>query len=204
MITFSDDAVAHIKDVELESQAIMSSFENTLKQYGSNTYKPFAVFFTDPETKAFVVISRDVENEQDYFTAISEMLFAYSSVSATAVLFSIDVSKQINGEQTDVLEIYLATDHFCYVYSYPYHLDESNNFTWKTEHFNVVQIEDIDKVYSAPENANATMEIIEALYLHVTLRQNYFEFSKLKSFFDYSKFEYIDLTKDLEKNSSPV
>lgn len=202
MITFSQMANEHINDIELEVQAIKHSFAKTLKDFGPNSYKPFAVFFSDPENKSFVVTSRNVTDEQDYYTAISEMLFAYSSTASQAVLFAIDASKEISGQQYDVLEVYMACDHFCYIYSHPYTYNSNNEIEWFENLFNVYEIEKLDKAYDTTSNVYATMEIIEALYLHVHLRSQFFDSTKIKSFFDHNGFEYIDLTKDSEKSNS--
>jgi hypothetical protein len=204
MTIYSQEAIEVIKDIELESQAILHSFESTIKSNGLNSYKPFAVFFSDPETKQFLTISRPVEDEKDYYTAISEMLFTYSTVESKSVLLAIDTLKQINNEQHDVLEIYLACDDFCYIYSYPYKFDPSNNnFEWMYDKFSVFEIDNLEKNYT--ENSSevtSTMQIMEALFLHVHLHNQFFDLFKLKSFFDHFNFEYVDLTKDQEKSLS--
>lgn len=202
MITYTEAANRHVNDIALETEAIRHSFAKTMKDYGPNSYKPFAVMFSDPETKSFIVTSRDVNDEQDYYTAISEMLFAYSSFDSQAVLFALDANKEINGEHYDVLEIYLACDHFCYIYTYPYSLNPDNDILWHEHLFKESEIEKLDKAYDTSSSITATMEIIEALYLHVHLQSHFFDVTKIKSFFDINGFEYVDLSKNLEDNNS--
>lgn len=202
MITYTESANSHVNDIALETEAIRHSFAKTIKDYGLNSYKPFLVLFSDPETKSFILTSRDVQDEQDYYTAISEMLFAYSSYESQALLFALDANKEINGEHHDVLEIYMACDHFCFVYSYPYSLNTDNNIQWHEHLFMESEIEKLDKAYDTSSSISATMEIIEALYLHVHLESQFFDTSKIKSFFDVNNFEYVDLTKNTENTNS--
>lgn len=204
MITYTDMANSHIKDIALETQAIRHSFAKTMKDFGPNSYRPFLVLFSDSETKSFIVTSRDVTDEQDYYTAISEMLFAYSSFDSQSLLFTLDASKEINGQQYDVLEIYMACDHFCYIYSYPYSMNPDNDIQWHENLFMESEIEKLDKAYDTSSSITATMEIIEALYLHVHLQSNFFDTNKIKSFFDVNNFEYVDLTKNSENTNSLV
>jgi hypothetical protein len=204
MITFSEMANLHISDLEIEVEAIKQSFCKTIKDFGPNSYKPFAVLFSDPDKKSFVITARNVSDAQDYYTAISEMLFAYSSTSAQAILFALDASKEISGTTYDVLEIYMASEHFCYIYSYPYTIGSDNEIQWLENMFDTHEIERLDKAYFNTADIQATMEIIEALYLHVHLRNQFFDPPKLKSFFDTNGFEYVDLTQEEKENSSSL
>jgi hypothetical protein len=202
MITYSELADNKINNISIETEAIRHSFSKTIKDFGVNTYKPFLVLFSSPEDKTFVITSREVSHEQDYYTAISEMLFAYSSFSSESMLLAIDVAKEIQGVQHDVLEIYMACDQFCYVYSYPYSIDSNNHVQWNDSLFQTTEIEKLDKAYDTTSNVHATLEIIEALYLHVNLHSQFFDVTKIKSFFDLNGFEYVDLNKESENKNS--
>jgi len=204
MITYTESANDHINDIAIETEALRQSFAKTIKDFGPNSYKPFAVFFSDPETKSFILTSRPIQDEQDYYTSISEMLFAYSSFESQAILFALDASKEINSELHDVFEIYMACDDYCFIYSYPYSLDSNNEIQWYEDLFKTSEIQKLDQAYDTGSSITATMEIIEALYLHVHLESQFFDPAKIKSFFDFNNFEYVDLTKDSEKNNSLV
>ena len=81
MLIFSDDIKTKITDIELHISAIKHSFATTTEET-PNSFRPFAVFFSDPETKSLVITSRPVKDESDYYTAISEMLFSYSTLNS--------------------------------------------------------------------------------------------------------------------------
>ena len=202
MLEFNDVTKSHLKDVELEIEAIKHSFSNTIKQLGPNSYKPFAVFFSDPETKSFVISSRNILDEKDYYTAISEMLFTYSSTDSEALLFALDASKQISGVDRDVLEVYMACDHFCNIYTMPYELTSDNTVVWLENQFSTSEIEKLDQTYDTTSSIEATIEIIEALFLHTHMNNTLFDMTKLKSYFDTNGFEYIDLSKNSENKIS--
>ena len=200
---YTPEAASKITDIELECNAILHSFESTLKEQGPNSYRPFSVFFKDADTKSFVIISRPVNDEKDYYTAISEMLFTYSTIESEALLLAIDTTKNIDNHEHDVLDIFMACEEYCYVYSYPYILDDNNNFTWLTEKFSVYQIDSLEKHNNQNyENITSTIQIMEALFLHVYLKNSFFDLFKLKSFFDYNKFEYLDLTTNQTEQTS--
>ena len=199
MLEFNDITKAHLNDIELELEAIKHSFSNTIKEHGPSSYKPFAVFFSDSETKSFVINCRNIVDEKDYYTAISEMLFAYSSTQAQVILFALDANKQIGGIDRDVLEVYMACDHFCNIYSMPYELSSDNTVTWLDHLFSTSEIEKLDQTYDTTSSIAATVEILEALFLHTHMTNVLFDIVKLKSYFDINGFEYIDLSKDSEK-----
>jgi hypothetical protein len=203
MLTYSEEVISKITDIELECNAILHSFESTLKQHGPNSYKPFSVYFKNPDKKSFVVISRSVEDEQDYYTAISEMMFSFSAFESQSMLLAIDTYKNVDGQQNDVLEIYMACQDFCNIYSYPYSLDENNNFSWLDGKFSVYQVDSMKR--QTPEDLSdvaSTIQIMEALFLHVFLDKPIFDQYKLKSFFDHNNFEYIDLINDESESNS--
>lgn len=190
MLTFSDEDIAHVKNIELEINAIQHTFASTTERE-PNSFKPFAVFFSDPETKTFVITSRPVKDESDFYTAISEMLFAFTATKSQAVLFSLEATKQIAGQTYDLLEVYLACDHFCTVFSMPYYLDSNNKLQWLQDKFNIYNIDKLEKAYDTSGQLHATLEIFESLYLHSHMNQAPFELHKLKSFYDQNNFNYI-------------
>lgn len=204
MITYTELANDHINDIAIETEAIRHSFSKTMKDFGPNSYKPFIVLFSSPEDKSFIITSRDVTDEQDYYTAISEMLFSYSSFNSHAILFALDANKEIDGQSYDVLEVYMACDDFCYIYTYPYSMNPDNDVQWHDDLFKTSQIEKLNQAYDTSSNVTATMEIIEALYLHVHLESQFFDAPKIKSFFDVNGFEYVDLNKTSETKNSLI
>lgn len=192
MFTYSDDVINHFKNIELELNAIKHSFKNTTEK-ALNSFKPFAVLFEDPEHRPFAITSRPVSNEHDYYTAISEMLFAYSAIEANGVLLAIDATKNTDSTHYDLLEVYAACDHFCTIFSMPYSVTD-NSLVWHEDKFNAYTIEKLEKAYDTNGQLHATLEIYEALYLHTHLSAPVFEISKLKSFYDRNNFEYVSLT----------
>jgi hypothetical protein len=192
MFTYSQEIIAHFKDIELEISSIQHTFENTIKEK-LNSFSPFALFFSSEEEKSFIITSRPITNELDYYTAISEMLFAYSSLDSTGVILAIDASKETDSGPQDLLEIYAACDHFCTIFSMPYHIDESSQFIWHENEFNSYSIEKLEKMYDTSGQLHATLEIYESLYLHTRLTVPVFEFSKLELFYKHNNFNYISL-----------
>lgn len=191
MLTYNDILKDLIEDVELEIEAIKHSFQNTTTNQ-RNSYSPFAVYFSSQSEKSFAIMSRPVHDEGDYFSAISELLFAYSSTDAHAVMLAIDSNKQIDGKNQDLLEVYIACIDFCQVISMPYDIDDSNNFVWKEELFDIFTLEKMEKAYDTSGYFYATLEIFEALFLHVHLHKPIFDFDKLKSYYKENEFEYVE------------
>lgn len=190
MIEYLEKEKLMIQDLDLELSAIKHSFKSTTESL-PNSYKPFALFFTSPETKAFIINSRPVVDANDYYTAISEMLFAYSSLSATAMILAIDSKKMINNVEVDLLEIYAACDDFCSVFLFPYNIDSNGVLHWDDEAATNTSIDTLDKAFNTASSLNATLEIIEALYLHVNMPDQHFEFQKLKTFYERTNFEFV-------------
>lgn len=189
MIEYLEKEKVLITNLELELAAIKHSFKATNEEL-LNSYKPFAVFFKDAETKSFVLNSRPVIDANDYYTAISEMLFAHSSLHASALLLAIDSKKIVNSVETDMLEIYMASVDFCSVFVFPYEIDSSGILHWNEQTATSTSIDSLDKAFNNASSLNATLEIIEALYLHVKMEDQHFDFPKLKSFYERNNFQF--------------
>lgn len=190
MLEITDHLSNHIEDIELEIQAIKHSFVSAIEDQ-KDSYKPFAVFFTDPKTRAFIINTRPIADSSDFYTAISEMLFAYSATEAKSMLFSIDVKKEIEGESLDVLEIYMACEDSCTVMSMPYMFNSSNKVEWIEDKADTFTLDKLEKAYDTSGHLHATLEIFEMLYLHTHMRKSFFSLSKLKDYFEDKGFEFV-------------
>jgi hypothetical protein len=189
MIEITDHLSNHIQDIDVEIQAIKHSFVSAVEDQ-RDSYKPFAVFFKDPETRSFVITTRPIVDAGDFYTAISEMLFAFSATESQSMLFAIDVKKDIDGESFDVLEIYMACEDSCTVMSMPYEFNSSNKLEWIEDKANTFTLDKLEKAYDTSGHLHATLEIFEMLYLHTHMRKSFFSFSKLKDYFDDKGFEF--------------
>lgn len=192
MFDYNEETLNQFKEIDLEISAIKHTFENTTREK-PNSFSPFAVFFSSPEEKSFVITSRPVADEIDYYTAISEMLFAYSSLESTGVILAVDVSKQIDSSSQDLLEIYAACEDFCTIFSMPYHISDSSEVVWHENEFNFYSIEKLEKMYDTSGQLHATLEIYEALFLHTHMSTSVFEFPKLKLFYEHSNFNFVSI-----------
>lgn len=201
MFDYNEETLNQFKEIDLEISAIKHTFENTTKQK-PNSFSPFAIFFSSPEEKSFVITSRSVTSESDYYTAISEMLFAYSSLHSTGVILAVDVSKQLEDTSQDLLEIYAACDDFCTIFSMPYYINDSSEVVWHENKFNSYSIEKLEKMYDTSGQLHATLEIYEALYLHTHLSNPVFEFSKLKLFYEHADFNFVSMKQNNTEKSS--
>lgn len=202
MLIYSDDIKSKITDIELHISAIKHSFATTTEET-PNSFRPFAVFFSDPETKSLVITSRPVEDEADYYTAISEMLFSYSTLNSTSVIFAIDATKSMDDLSYDLLEIYAACEEHCTIFSMPYVIDQEQKFTWLEDKFSTHTLESLEQVYDSSKNLHATLEVFEALYLHTHMDLKPFDYSKIKSFFELNNFEFVSfIEKENTENLS--
>ena len=204
MLEYQEELKQKISNIEVEIEAIKHSFQST-NEVQRDSFKPFAIFFSSPDKKELAITSRPVADVNDYYTAISEMMFAYSSTSSQSVLFAIDANKDIDGVPQDLLEIYMACDDFCTVFTFPYFFTEDNKFQWNTDLSNIYTLEKLEKAYDTNGHFHATLEIFELLYLHTHIEEEYFDILKIKSFFDLNNFTYIHLNEsDLTKSSASL
>ena len=198
MLSYTEELTSHFKNLSLEIEAIRHAFAGTTQSV-PGSFRPFAIFFGKDSEKKFVINSRPVKDANDYYTAISEMLFTYSSIDATGVIFAIDATKTSENETYDALEIYAACDHFCTIYTLPYSI-ESGVLTWSENKFDTYTVDALEKAYDATGKFHATLEIYEALYLHTHMDESVFEFSKLQDFYKRNQFEFVS-TQESENNS---
>lgn len=203
MLIFNDEIRSYVKDIDIEISAIQHSFSRTVEEI-PNSYKPFAIFYGSPEDKLIAVECRNVVDEVDYYTAISEMLFAYTSLDATIVLLAIDATKQIQGVPHDLLEIYVACEDFCVIYSMPYRKDKDNKIIWLEDKYNTFNIEKLEKAYDTNGDLNATIEIIEALFLHTHLNVKLFDAPRMSSFLRASDYSFHVFTEQITKETTSL
>jgi len=200
MLTYTEELNAHFKDLSLEIEAIRHTFSKITEAL-PGSFRPFAIFFGKDSEKEFIITSRPVKDENDYYTAISEMLFAYSSIKATGVIFAIDATKTSNNDTYDALEIYAACDHFCTIYTLPYAVD-SGKLIWSDHKFDTYTVDALEKAYDTTGQFHATLEIYEALYLHTHMDDSVFDFSKLKDFYKRNDFEFVSIKQSESENNS--
>lgn len=198
MLEIPQEIQNQISNINMEIEAIKHTFVSTTEKQ-RDSFKPFAVYFSDKDTKSFVITSRPIHDANDYYTAISEMMFAYSSNDSTAMLFALDANKEIDGVTHDLLEIYMACDEFCTVFNLPYYFNDQGKFEWIENSFNTFTFEKLEKAYDTTGQFHATLEIFEALYMHTHMHTQYFDIVKLKSFYDANNFSYAHL---LESSSN--
>lgn len=203
MLIFNDEIKSRIANIELEISAIQHTFTKTVEEI-PNSFKPFAVFFVDAEQKLMASACRDVVDEPDYYTAISEMLFAYTSFDASAVMLAIDATKEIQGHQQDLLEVYVACDEFCVVFSMPYSRSQDNKIIWLEDKYNSYTIEKLERAYDTSGNLYATIEIIEALYLHTHLNVKLFDGPRMASFLRTNDYEFHVFDEDKTKEQTSL
>jgi hypothetical protein len=201
MLQIPDNISKFITNMSSEIEAIKHTFVSTTEKE-KDSFKPFAVFFSDPDTKSFVITSRPIYDANDYYTAVSEMLFAYSANDSEAVLFAVDSNKELNGVTHDLLEVYMACDDYCAIFSFPYSLDDNLKFHWNEDIFDTHSMETLEKAYDTSGQFHASLEIFEALYLHTHMRIQHFDIGKLKSFYDASNFNYAHLLEHSSKQTT--
>ena len=194
MLEIPDNISKLITNMASEIEAIKHTFVSTTEKE-KDSFKPFAVFFSNPDTKSFVITSRPIYDANDYYTAVSEMLFAYSANDSEVVLFAVDSTKEINGNSHDLLEIYVACDDYCTIFSFPYTVDDNSKFHWNENLFNTHSMETLEKAYD-------TSGQFEALYLHTHMRIQHFDILKLKSFYDANNFNYVHLVEHSSKQTT--
>lgn len=195
MIELDSHLSAHIQDIEVEIHAIKHSFISAVESQ-RDSYKPFAVFFSEPDKKSFIITTRPIVDSRDFYTAISEMLFAYSATESQSMLFAIDVKKTIDAETYDVLEIYMACADSCTVMSMPYQFNSSNKLEWIEDKANTYTLDKLEKAYDTSGHLHATLEVFEMLFLHTHMRKSFFAFSKLKDYFEDKGFEFVSFIDD--------
>lgn len=186
-----------IQDPSKEVGAIKYSFENIKKSEGY--YKPFMVLFQNSEEKDIAISSRPVANEQDYFTAISEMLFLYSSLGSSAVILALDISKLINNQEQDCLEIFIASDEACFVYHMPY-IQDGQEINWIQDQFKTFTVDNMEDIYKSNSTIEMSLNVLEMIYLHTHLKVVPFEPSKVIHYLSMNSFSYAALSQKMKLN----
>lgn len=201
MLTYKQNLIDTIQDIQIEVEAIRHTFVSTIEQE-KTSFRPLAVVFTTEENKSLVIVSRPVVDQADYFSAISEMLFAYSSLSAHAIMLAVDAKKVVDDKEIDLLEIYVCCSDFCEVFALPYQIND-DKVIWLEDQFNIYTLQNIEKSYDTNGQFHATIDIFEALSLHVHLHKVIFDYTKIRSYYLDNNFELSDYIDNPETFSEP-
>jgi hypothetical protein len=140
-----------IPDFKSEIIAIQTSFQTLITT--KKTAKPFYIPFDIDDKKPFVSFIRDwdVNNHLDYYSAINEMLFTYSSINAKVFLLAVhpesnpffNVNNSFDFSEKDNLIVFVISSEIALAIEMKYTHDiSSNTIVWSDE-FTCNEIVDI-------------------------------------------------------------
>lgn len=110
-------------------------FSKIIKSNGLNSFAPTVVVFNDSQKFVGVISSRQVNDKEDLYTALCEMLLFPVSIKSDLFIVVTDTNvKDSNGEKiSDALNLAFVSSDFCFIYNIPYEVNEANevHFTYK-------------------------------------------------------------------------
>jgi len=125
MSSMKDDAYA-------EFVKISSYFSEYTKSNGSDSFNTLMVVFSQTKQSVAIVSCRAVDDKNDLYKAMAQMLFLPASINSSLFILAQDAKISIfskddmneGPEKSDALVITYVTKHKCVVFTVPYSIDE--------------------------------------------------------------------------------
>ncbi len=143
-----------IPDFKNEVLGIQTSIEKIILE--KKIVKPFFIPFDSDQKKPFVSFVRDwnTDNYDDYYSAIVEMIYTFSSVRPSSFILSIhpesnsffNVNNKFDFDSSNNLIVFVINEDFGVAIELKYSVNfENNTITWHDQ-FDCTDIADIDDV----------------------------------------------------------
>lgn len=173
-----ESVIETIPEFKNEAIAIQTSIQSLI--INNKIAKPFFIPIDHDDKKPFVSFIRDwnVDNHLDYFAAISEMLFAFSSFNSKAFLLAVhpesnpffNANNQFDFAKNDNLVIFVISSDIAIAVEMTYTIDSnSQKIVWSDE-FTCTEIVDIQD------------PIVECLYMYSHIDTPPFTYKEVLNF----------------------
>ena len=173
-------------------RAFVSTFEETVKKAGSNSFIPMITIFKDLDDIEITIQCRDYDDKDDMYKAFNEMLHYFSATDAHSFIFAVDVrqtSYSQNNPDTkkqayiDALSLAFASNDSSGMVILPYEI-VNDNIVWDVDSFQITTLTDDDpsKSYQG--------EIAELFYLMTHLDGPLFTPAQLLNFYNFKGYNF--------------
>lgn len=144
-ISFKDadqfnELLSHFKDDAYgEYTKIASHFREHVKANGINTFNTFMVVFNRVKEVAAVVTCKEVDDKEQMYKALAQMLFLPSSINSSLFILAQDAKitavdksyTKLNSAASDALVVTFVTPENCAVFTSPYLLENDSDGSLK-------------------------------------------------------------------------
>lgn len=194
---FNEKTSVIIEDAWTQVEKASSFFSGVIKSNGPDTFASTIIVFNCYKEIAAVVTSRSVEDKEDMYSALCEMLFL--PVSIHSELFIVLTDSRIRDSQSnevkhDAMIMSFVSPDFCSIYTIPYTIDSDNVTTFDYQSSYLMSVTKSDDDDAALNAANDMLELFY-IFSH-TEGGGPFHVDDVFSFFDDNNFLYEIINKD--------
>lgn len=193
---FNDFLSPVIDDSFEQFEKIRNYFSHTIKECGPDSFHATLVVFNRFKKIVSVVTSRPVEDKNDMYYAISQMLQLPVAVNSELFILAQDSRISIldkNGKQveekSDGLIITFVTPETCTIFTIPYSVDDDNVVDYKMDKAWIRQV-------TEGENYAAFGPMLEMLYIYSHLETPIVPVHEVFAFFKARGFAYDIISKE--------
>jgi len=124
----------------------IDAFKNSIEKISetSTAFSPMLTFMSSSTERALTIVTPNQDTFDDTFTRIAEALHLYPAINAYSVVLAFSSKKQYDDNIYDSLNIFLLTDSFAGLASYPYTVNTDKTVTWHEQHAEMLNIDDSD------------------------------------------------------------
>jgi hypothetical protein len=173
-------------------QAFVSTFEETIKKAGSDSFVPMLTIFKDLDDIEITIQCRDYKDKDDMYKSLNEMLHFFSATDAHSFIFAMDIRQTVYSQDNpdskkstpvDALSLTFASNDSSGMFIMPYKIIDSN-VVWDVNQFQLTSLADDDpsKSYQG--------EIAELFYLMTHLEGPLFTPAQLLNFYNFKGYNF--------------
>ena len=173
-------------------RAFVSTFEETVKKAGSNSFISMITIFKDLDDIEITIQCRDYDDKDDMYKAFNEMLHFFSATDAHSFIFAVDVRQTSYSQNnpdtkkqayTDALSLAFVSNESSGMVILPYEI-VNDNIVWDVDSFQITTLADDDpsKSYQG--------EIAELCYLMTHLDGPLFTPAQLLNFYNFKGYNF--------------
>ncbi len=187
------DLKQFVNEPLLHIQSFVKTFEESVKQSGSDSFTPMVTIFRDLETIEITIVSKSNLNKEQMYQSFAEMLHYFSASKSYSFIFAVDVRQTIysnknfkskTNEPVEALTLSFVSEDSSGILVMPYTIKEKE-VNWIYEDFDLSKIADQDpsEVYQG--------DMAELLYTMTHLEDPLFTPAQLLNYYNYKNYMFI-------------